>query len=81
MNERQDPTYRDPAVIFIGGWLLSTYDLRLGFRAGRITFKYIAGQLLSQCFRNLTAAGIMDADKGYFLHFIPPIKGHRLPMH
>jgi len=31
--------------------------------------------------RTMAAAGIMDADKGNFFHFFPPINGQRLPIH
>ena len=41
-------------------------DLWLCFRTGGVAFEHIACQFLSQCFRNLAAAGIMDADKGDF---------------
>ena len=44
-------------------------DPGLGFRTGRIAFKHIACQLLSQGFCDLAAAGIMDTDKGYFFHY------------
>lgn len=41
-------------------------DLRLGLCPGRIEIKPILCQLLSQRFGDLTAAGIMHADKRYF---------------
>ena len=44
-------------------------DLRLCFRTSRIAFKYIGSQIFSQCFCNLTAAGVMDTDKGNFLQY------------
>lgn len=39
---------------------------------------YRACVLASQA---LSAAGIMHANKGYFLPFLPPTKGYCLPMH
>ena len=42
-------------------------DLRFCFRTGRIAFKHIRCQFLSQRLRNLTAAGIVDTDKCNFL--------------
>ena len=41
-------------------------NLWLCFRAGGMAFKHIPRQLLAQSFRNLAAAGIMNADKGDF---------------
>ena len=56
-------------------------DPWFGFCSGRIALKHITCQLLSQGFRNLATAGIVDTDKGYFLHYFPPKNGHRFPMH
>ena len=64
----------------LGGFHIDTVDLlhqpdgilinlRFRFCTGRIAFKHIAGQLLSQRLRNLTAAGIVDTNKRYLFHF------------
>ena len=48
-------------------------DLRLGFSSGRVKIVFIAGKMLSECFCNLTAAGIMHTEKRHFiLHIRAP---------
>ena len=40
-------------------------DFRLCFRPRRIEIVFIPGKMLAECFRNLTAAGIMHTNKSY----------------
>ena len=47
-------------------------DPGLGFRSCGIAFKHIGCQTPSQRFRDLAAAGIVDADKRYLLHTLTP---------
>ncbi len=53
-------------------------DLRLGFCACGIEFELIAALEFAERFCNLTAAGVMHADKRYLLFHL---KGHLAPMH
>ena len=53
-------------------------DLRFCFCSGRIKIKFISMEMPSERLCNLTATGIVYADKGYFL---VQLNGHLTPMH
>ena len=53
-------------------------DLRFCFCSCRVEVVFITGKVFAECFGDLTTAGIVYADKGYFLFHL---NGLLTPMH